>query len=64
MTAAALKIGCLMVGGFYDDDIDSLVGIDGLNELSLYTAALGHPKQQVFSITTKEKAQEENNGSA
>jgi SagB-type dehydrogenase family enzyme len=47
LTARALGIGCLMVGGFYDDDIDSLVGIDGLNELSLYTAALGYPKQHV-----------------
>jgi SagB-type dehydrogenase family enzyme len=64
MTATALGIGCLMVGGFYDDDIDSLVGIDGLNELSLYTAAVGYPKQQVFSIKPKEKAQEENDISA
>lgn len=64
MTAAALGIGCLMVGGFYDDDIDSLLGIDGLNELTLYTAAIGYPKRHVFSITPKEKADEESNTSA
>jgi SagB-type dehydrogenase family enzyme len=64
MTATALGLGCLMVGGFYDDDIDSLVGVDGLNELTLYTAALGCPNLQIVSITPKEEAAEESDTSA
>ena len=64
MTATALGLGCLMVGGFYDDDIDSLVGVDGLNELTLYTAAVGCPNRQVVSITPKEEAAEESDASA
>jgi SagB-type dehydrogenase family enzyme len=64
MTAAALGIGCLMLGGFYDDDIDSLVGVDGLNELTLYMAAIGYAKQHVFSIMPKEKTDEESDTSA
>lgn len=64
MTATALGLGCLMVGGFYDDDIDSLVGVDGLNELTLYTAALGYPNRQLVSITPKDEAAEESDASA
>lgn len=64
MTATALGLGCLMVGGFYDDDIDSLVGVDGLNELTLYTAALGYPSLQLVSITPNLEAAEESDTSA
>jgi SagB-type dehydrogenase family enzyme len=41
LTSAALDLGCLMMGGFYDDEIDSIVGIDGVDETTLYLAALG-----------------------
>jgi SagB-type dehydrogenase family enzyme len=45
LTAGALDIGCVMLGGFYDDDIDDLIGVDGVNEMTLYTCALGRVEQ-------------------
>ncbi len=45
LTACALDIGCVMLGGFYDDDVDNLIGIDGVNEMTLYTCALGGVEQ-------------------
>jgi len=41
LTAAALDLGCVMLGGFYDDEIDEIVGADGVSETTLYTAAIG-----------------------
>jgi SagB-type dehydrogenase family enzyme len=41
LTAAALELGALPVGGFIDDEMDRLLGIDGLNEVSLYLVAIG-----------------------
>jgi SagB-type dehydrogenase family enzyme len=41
LSAFALDLGCLMLGGFYDDDVDEIIGIDGVSETSLYTAAIG-----------------------
>jgi SagB-type dehydrogenase family enzyme len=41
LTSFALELGCLMLGGFYDDDIDGIIGVDGVNEMTLYTATVG-----------------------
>jgi SagB-type dehydrogenase family enzyme len=41
LTAIALNLGCLVLGGFYDDDLDEIVGADGVTETTLYTAAIG-----------------------
>jgi SagB-type dehydrogenase family enzyme len=41
LASFALDLGCLMLGGFFDDDIDDLLGVDGVNEMTLYTATVG-----------------------
>jgi SagB-type dehydrogenase family enzyme len=41
LTAVALNLGCLTLGGFHDDDVDEVVGVDGVSETSLYAAAIG-----------------------
>jgi SagB-type dehydrogenase family enzyme len=41
LTSFALDLGCLTLGGFYDDDVDEVVGIDGVSETTLYMAAIG-----------------------
>ena len=45
LTACALDIGCVMLGGFYDDHVDDLLGVDGVNEITLYTCALGRVEE-------------------
>lgn len=46
LASFALDLGCLMLGGFYDDDIDEMLGIDGVNEMTLYTATIGRMEQK------------------
>jgi SagB-type dehydrogenase family enzyme len=41
LTAAALRLGALPVGGFVDDELNQLLGIDGVDEISLYLIAVG-----------------------
>jgi SagB-type dehydrogenase family enzyme len=41
LTANALQLAACPYGGFIDDDLDRLLGIDGLDEVSLYLIALG-----------------------
>jgi nitroreductase len=41
LSASALNLGCVMLGGFYDDDVNQIIDVDGVNETTLYGAALG-----------------------
>jgi len=41
MTAGSLGLGCVMLGGFFDDNVNQLVGVNGVTEAALYTCALG-----------------------
>lgn len=40
--AEALGLGCCAIGAFFDDDVNALVGIDGLAEAAVYLLAIGH----------------------
>ena len=41
LTAVALGVPALPLGGFYDRRLDGIVGADGLDEASIYALALG-----------------------
>jgi SagB-type dehydrogenase family enzyme len=41
LTATALGLGAVPLGGFYDRPTDELLGLDGVNESTLYTIAIG-----------------------
>ena len=41
LAAEALGLGCCTVGAFFDGEVDSLVGIDGEDEISVYLCAVG-----------------------
>jgi len=41
LAATALNLGCCPVGAFFDEEVESLVGIDGIEEVALYLAAVG-----------------------
>lgn len=41
LAATALGLGCCTVGAFYDEEIDRLVGVDGVKEVSIYLGAVG-----------------------
>lgn len=41
LSASALQLGNVMLGGFMDDDVNNLIGLDGVQETTLYAAAFG-----------------------
>ncbi|HET7045811.1 MAG TPA: SagB/ThcOx family dehydrogenase [Gaiellaceae bacterium] len=41
LTAAALGLGAVPIGGFYDRRLDDLLAIDGVNESAVYSAVVG-----------------------
>jgi SagB-type dehydrogenase family enzyme len=43
LTAAALGVGAVPLGGFYDREVDAFLGVDGIYEASLYLVPLGYP---------------------
>ena len=43
LVAAGLDVGALPLGGFYDDQVAGLLGVDAGREPPLYAAALGRP---------------------
>jgi SagB-type dehydrogenase family enzyme len=42
LAAAALDLGCCTVGAFFDEEVDRVVGVDGIEEISVYLGAVGH----------------------
>ncbi len=41
LAATALNLGCCPVGAFFDEEVESLVGVDGIEEVALYLASVG-----------------------
>ncbi len=46
LAAAALDLGCCVVGAFYDDEVNTLLGVDGEDETIVYMASVGRTKKQ------------------
>ena len=44
LIANALGLDSVAIGGFIDDDINDLIGIDGVNEAAVYLLVIGNPK--------------------
>jgi SagB-type dehydrogenase family enzyme len=44
LAAQAENLGAVAVGGYLDDDIDRLLSLDGVEEVSLYMTLIGCPK--------------------
>jgi SagB-type dehydrogenase family enzyme len=43
LVASALELGCLNIGGFFDRRTDRFLGLDGLEQSTVYLAAIGTP---------------------
>jgi SagB-type dehydrogenase family enzyme len=44
LSAASINCGSCQIGAFYDDEINSIVEIDGTRESAICLSAIGHPK--------------------
>lgn len=43
LTATAVELGAVAVGGFLDDDVHELIGVDGVDEASICLVPVGRP---------------------
>jgi SagB-type dehydrogenase family enzyme len=43
LTATALGLGAVPIGGFVDDEVNALLDVDGVDEAVVYMAAVGQP---------------------
>jgi SagB-type dehydrogenase family enzyme len=41
LAATALGLGCCAIGALYDEEVNRLVGADGVNETAVYMACVG-----------------------
>ena len=44
LASASVGLGSCQVGAFFDDEINSMVGVDGLEESAICLSVVGHPK--------------------
>ncbi len=44
LAAASISCGSCQVGAFFDDEVNSIVGVDGTEESSICLSVVGHPK--------------------
>lgn len=43
LAATALGLGCCAVGAFFDDEVNAILGVDGLEETAVYLSVVGQP---------------------
>jgi SagB-type dehydrogenase family enzyme len=43
LAAEALGLGACMIGAFFDDEMNALAGVDGVEESAIYAACVGRP---------------------
>jgi SagB-type dehydrogenase family enzyme len=48
LAAVSINLGSCEVGAFFDDEINSLVGVDGEEESAILLCAVGYPKQDNY----------------
>lgn len=44
LSVSALNLGCVALGGFYDDELNQWINVDGVDESVIYAVAIGKPK--------------------
>ena len=46
LSATSIGLGSCQIGAFFDDEINQIIEVDGVNESVLYLSVVGHPRQQ------------------
>jgi SagB-type dehydrogenase family enzyme len=44
LAAVSINCGSCQVGAFFDDEVNSIIGVDGAGESTLYLSVVGYPK--------------------
>ena len=45
LAAAGMGLGSCQVGAFFDDEVNGIIDVDGIEESSVYMSVVGHPRQ-------------------
>ena len=45
MAAVALGLGSCQIAALYDEEVNDLLGVDGIEETAIYLTVVGHPKR-------------------
>lgn len=45
LSAASIGLGSCQIGAIFDDEINSILGVDGIEESTIYLSTIGYPKQ-------------------
>jgi SagB-type dehydrogenase family enzyme len=45
LAATGLGLGCCAIGAFLDDEVNAILGVDGLNETAVYLSVVGWPEE-------------------
>jgi SagB-type dehydrogenase family enzyme len=46
LIATSLGLGCVLIGGYYDREVDRLLGLDGLTSSTVHAIAIGHRRTE------------------
>ena len=41
LAATAMGLGCCAIGAFFDDEVNQILGLDGMTESAIYIATVG-----------------------
>lgn len=44
LAAGALNLGCCTIGAFFDEEVNSIIGVDGVEETAVYMGVVGKTK--------------------
>jgi SagB-type dehydrogenase family enzyme len=44
LSAASIGLGSCQIGAFFDDEVNQIIGVDGVEESVLYLSVVGHPR--------------------
>ena len=45
LAAGALGLGCCTIGAFFDDKVNAVIGVDGVEETAIYLSTIGWPQE-------------------
>jgi len=45
LAASGMGLGSCQVGAFFDDEVNGIIDVDGIEESSVYMSVVGHPRQ-------------------
>ena len=44
LSATSIGLGSCQIGAFFDEEINKIVGVEGIEESAIYLSAVGHPR--------------------